>query len=70
VEFFHQSDYIGDVLDDVNRPDFPERTIAQWEWKLIEIRDNVGARVRIAIETDRARILVNAAPNIEYRQRF
>ena len=70
MEFFHQANHVTDVLNYMNRPDFPERIIPQWEWKLIKIREDVGAGIGVSIEADRARVLINTAPDIEDRQRF
>ncbi len=68
MNLFHQANHVGDVFYNVNRPHFPERFVAKRKREVIQIGNNVGARVRIVIEPDGARILVDPAADVEYRK--
>ncbi len=52
VELLHGPDDVRDVLDDVRRPDFAERTVGEGKREMVEVGYNVGASVWIAVESD------------------
>ena len=58
VELFHGADDIGGVLEEVDSPDLPKCVIAEGERDVIEIGNDVGARMWIAVDTKRAGVLV------------
>jgi hypothetical protein len=53
------------MLDEVNRPNFPERALAKWEREVVEIGDHIRSRVNVPIYPNRAGILFDAAADIE-----
>ena len=65
VELLHGPDHVRYVLNDMNRPQFPESAIAERERELVQIGYDIGARVPVAIDTNRTRILVNSAADIQ-----
>ena len=58
------------MLDDVYRPQFRERIVGKGVRELIELAKHVGTGVRIAVDTDCARVLVDAAANVEGHRIF
>ena len=65
VELFHGADHVRDVFDQVYGANLNEGAVAKREWKVIEVGDDVGARVEIAIYSDRAGIFVYAAADVQ-----
>ena len=65
MELFDGADHVGDVFDQVYGADPGERVIAKRERKVIEVGDNVGAGVEVAIQSDRAGVLIYSATNVE-----
>lgn len=69
VKLFDGANDVREVLDDVNGTNLAEAAVAKGIWKAIEIRDDIGIRVRVAIKTDSAGIFIQPAADIENRQR-
>lgn len=64
VEFLHGADHVCDVLDEMNGANLAKGSVAKRKREVIQVGDDVGTRVEIAIDADRARIFVDAAANI------
>jgi hypothetical protein len=64
VELFERANYVDNMLDYVDRSNFAKGAVAKWEGNAIEIYDNVRTGIPIAIDTDRARVLIEAAPDV------
>ena len=69
VKLLHRANHVGDMLDDVNRPDFVERIVAERIGKMIEFAQNIRLDARNAIDSDRAWIFVDAAADVEHAWR-
>lgn len=54
------------MLDDMDGTYFAERAIAKREREMIEICDDIGARVQVAIQPDRSWIFIYPAAYVEY----
>jgi hypothetical protein len=65
VELLHGADDILNVLNDMDGPDLPERAVAERVREAVEIGEDIGAAGRIPVDTDGARKLVDAAPDVE-----
>ena len=65
---FHSANHVPYVLNHVNSSHLAERVVAEWKGKLVQIRYYVRPRIQVAIDADRAGILVDAAADIENRQ--
>jgi len=65
VKLFHGADDVRQVLDDVNGADLSKRVFAEREREMVEIGENVGPGVRVAIDTDGSRIFVDPAADVE-----
>ena len=70
VQFLHRADHIGDVLNDVDGANLAERAIGKWPGKTVEIGNHVGARVGVPVDADGARMLVDAAADVQDGQSF
>jgi len=70
MEFFDGADDVGDMLDDVDGADFAKGGVAEGPGEAVEVGDNVGAGMRIAVEADGAGVFVDAAADVEDGQRF
>ncbi len=68
MELFHSSDHIAHMLDYMNGPDLPERVVSEWKRIAIEVGDNIGPGVSVAIEPNRSGIFVDAAADVQNRQ--
>lgn len=68
MELFDGGDDIRDVLDDVSSTNLPERVIAKRVRRMIEVCEDVGPGVRIAIQPDRTGIFVDSAADIQDRK--
>src|SRR5277367_4520798 len=69
MEFLHGGDHVGHVLDHVDGAQLVERVIAERIGKAIEVDKNVGAGARVAIDSDRTRVLVDSAADVEGQAR-
>lgn len=69
VELLHHPDDVGDMLDDVNRPDLAKRIVAERKRKLVEVSHYIRPRSLVSVKPDRAGIFVNSAAYIQYRPR-
>ncbi len=49
VELLHRADDVRDVLNDMRRPDFAERTVGERKGEMVEVGYDVGAGVWIAV---------------------
>src|SRR5579884_4090748 len=65
MKLLHGAQYVAHVLNDVDSPHLSEGGVAKGPGKPIEIAEHVRAAGRIAVDADRARILVYAATDIE-----
>src|SRR5437763_3017983 len=52
----------------MNRANFSKCAVAKRKRNAIEIRDHIRASIEITVDADRARILINAAADIENRK--
>ncbi len=65
VEFLHGTDYIRDMLDDVGGAHFPERIVTKREWEVVQVGNDVGLGVDVAVEPDRTGVFVDSAADVE-----
>src|SRR5579862_2258199 len=65
MELLHGADHVRHVLDHMNSVQLGEGTVAKRVRKTVEIAKHVGACIRIAIHADGARVLVDAAADVE-----
>ncbi len=65
VKFLHRPDYVRNVFDDMNGPDFSERIVPERKRNMIEIGNHIRARIRITVQADGAGVFVDAAADIE-----
>jgi hypothetical protein len=68
-ELLHGADDIGDVLNDVNCPHFVEGAVPEREGEMVEVSDDIGGGVGIAIESDGAGVFIDPAADVKDRQR-
>ena len=68
VEFFHGPDDIGNMLDDVDGAHLPKRIVAEGEREMVQVADDVGFGVGVAVEPDRTRVFVDSAADVENGQ--
>src|SRR5579872_244875 len=66
VELFHRPNDVRDVFDDVNGADGIESAIAQGIGKMVEIGEDIGPGIGIAIDADRAGVLVDPTTDVEH----
>jgi hypothetical protein len=64
MKLLHQANYVSDMFDDMDGAYFAEAIIAKREGNVIQVGDDIGARVRISIKADSTGILVDAAADI------
>lgn len=65
MELFHRPHYVSDMLDQMYGANLSEGVVVEGEREVIEVGDDVGARVEVAINSDRAGVLVYSATYIE-----
>jgi hypothetical protein len=65
VELFHGADDIIHVLDDMKREDTVEAVVGEWVGSAVEVAEDVGAARRVAVNTNRARLLVPTAADVQ-----
>ena len=65
VELFDRADDIGDVLDDVDEPDLREDAVAERQLAGIDVGDDVGSGVRIAVDPDGVRAFVLTTTDVK-----
>src|SRR5437879_3738401 len=65
VELLHRADDIRNVLDDVHHAHGIERAIAKRIREAVEVTDDVGTRMNVAIDADGPGILVDTAAYVE-----
>jgi len=53
------------MLDDMHGAEFIERTIAERIGKKVEVGDHVGARARVAVESDGTGIFVDSTTDVK-----
>lgn len=70
MDFFHGSDDVRDVLNDVDRAHFAEGVVGERPGEAVEIGDQVSASVDIAIDANGAGIFVDTASDVEDGQSF
>ena len=68
VKLFHRTDYVRHVLDDMNSPNLAECAIAKRKRIVVQVGYHICARVRIAVEANRARIFIDPAADVEDRK--
>ncbi len=68
MEFLHRPDDIRNMLDDVYRPHLSEGAVAKWKREVVEVRDDVGFGVGVAVEPDRSGVFIDSAADIEHGQ--
>jgi hypothetical protein len=68
VKFLHGPDHIGEVLDDVNGTQLVEGAVGERVGSVVEVAENVGAAVRIPVDADGTRVLIDAAADIKHFQ--
>src|SRR5229473_7817532 len=65
VKLLHGPDHIREVLDDVNRTQLSERVIRERIGDMVEVAQHIGMAVRIPVDADCARRLVDPATDVE-----
>src|SRR5579864_773823 len=68
VELFHGADDIIHVLDDVKREHTVEGVIGERIGSAVQVAKNVGAAHRVPVDTDRTRLLVHTAADVQNSQ--
>src|SRR5713101_4220661 len=68
VKFFHRPDDVIHVLNDMNREHTIETVIGEGIRGEVEIAEDVGAAGGIAVDADRAGLLVNPAAYVQNSQ--
>jgi hypothetical protein len=64
MKFLHRADDVRDMLDDVHGAEGVKGVIAERVRKPIQVAQNVGAGVGIAIDADRTRIFIDATADV------
>ena len=70
MKLLHRANDVRYMLDHVNGAYLVERAVAERIWKAVQVAQDICARVRIAVDPDRPRIFVDAAPHIEHARRL
>jgi hypothetical protein len=65
VEFFHGPHHVGDMFDDVDRPQVVERPVGERVREPVEIADYIGGAGGVEIDPDRAGVFADSAADIE-----
>src|SRR5579863_3927794 len=65
MKLFHGADDVRYMLDDVNGLQRVKGTVAKRVGKAVELTQNIGPAGRVAIDADRARLLVDPAADVE-----
>ena len=65
VKFLHCADYVGDVLDDMDRAQLIESSVAKRVRKTVEVADDVSMGIGIQIDSNSARVLVDSTADVE-----
>lgn len=65
VELFDGAYHISYVFNHVGGADLAEGAVAERKWEMIQVRDDVGPGMRVAIQAYGAGVLVEAAADIE-----
>src|SRR6185437_8830140 len=65
VKLLHTSDHIGNVLDDVNCTNKAKLAVGERIRKAVQVAQDVGPARRIAVDSDRTRIFLNAATDVK-----
>ena len=66
MEFLYGPDDVRDMFDQVDRADFTKARVLKREREVIEIRDHVGIRVNVPINSDCARMLLDSTADVKY----
>ena len=64
MEFLYEANYVSDVLNHVNGAYFAERIVAKRKGDVVKVGDDIGVRIRVSINADRAGIFFDAAADI------
>ncbi len=65
MDFFDRGDDVGDMLDDVYKPDFAEYVVPEREFSRVNVGDDIGGGVAVAVDPNSAGMLVPAATDIK-----
>ena len=65
MELFHRSNDVGDVLNHMDRADFAEEPSRKGIWKMIQIRDDVGAGLALRSRPIAPGYLLMPQPDIQ-----
>ncbi len=65
MQLFHRRQHVADVLDHVDHADLVEQVVAEGIRRTIQVADHVRRGVRIAIDADRAGVLVAPASYVQ-----
>ena len=65
MEFLNRADDVGYVLDHVYGPQLIERIVAERVREMVEVADDVGVRPGVAIDANRAGVLIDPAADVE-----
>ena len=68
MKLLQRLNYIGYMLDDVDGANFSKRCVPKRKGKAIYISYNVRPGIWVAVDAYRARVLLNAATDIKYRE--
>ena len=65
MQFVHETEHVGNMLDDVATNDLLKLIVVEWIWKLAEVVNYICMAQRIRIDADRAGILVLSTTNVK-----
>ena len=66
MKLLHGADDVGDVLDDVDGAQLIEGAVAEGIGEPIEVAEDVGAGMRVAVDPDGSWDLVDSAAHVEH----
>lgn len=68
VELFHGAHHVCHMFDHMNRADLAEGAVGKRQRVSVEIRQHIRARIRIAVNADRARVFIDSAADVQHRK--
>lgn len=69
VDLLHGSNHVRNMLDYMNGPHLAKGAVGKRKRILIKVGDHIGASIRVAINANCPRVLVDAAADIQYGER-
>jgi hypothetical protein len=68
MKLFHRCDHVGEVLDDVDGAQLVERIVGERIGDVIQDAEHIGMAVGIAIDADRAGVLIDPTADVKRSQ--